>query len=162
MKNQGLKFNENEINNLNNLDELLTKVFNIVIKSIDNIPENKKGKYLMLIEKIKYVAKNLFQENYTEIITGKLSITLGFHFISVISIFKNICSNLEKIMVILKQEKVTFKNKSFEQRNYYEILVINHINSLQSSKSTTRNRLSSENESIKNVFTTDKINKSMY
>ena len=162
MKNQGLKFNENEINNLNNLDGLLTKVFNIVIKSIDNIPENKKGKYLMLIEKIKYVAKNLFQENYTEIITGKLSITLGFHFISVISIFNNICSNLEKIMVILKQEKVTFKNKSFEQRNYYEILVINHINSLQSSKSTTRNRLSSENESIKNVFTTDKINKSMY
>ena len=65
-------------------------------------------------------------------------------------------------MVILKQEKVTFKNKSFEQRNYYEILVINHINSFQSSKSTTRNRLSSENESIKNVFTTDKINKSMY
>ena len=61
---------------------------------------------------------------------------------------------------ILKREKANLKNKSFEHRNDYDILLIKHKNSLQIN-SNTRNHLSLEGNSIKDVNTNDKLNKSI-
>ena len=160
MKNKEIKFDENSIKNLNNLNELINKLFDLTIKSIDNIQDNKKGEYMIITEKIKYLENNLFQENYMNTITGKICVSLGFNFIYILSNFEKICSNLIKMIEILSNEKNNIKNKSFEQRNNYDILLIKSKNSLQLN-SNTRNPLSLENDSLKTENSKDKINKSI-
>jgi hypothetical protein len=61
---------------------------------------------------------------------------------------------------ILSNEKNNIRNKSFEQRNNYDILLIKSKNSFQLN-ANTRNRLSLENDSLKTENSKDKINKSI-
>ena len=160
MKNKEIKFDINSIKNLKNLNELINKIFDLTIKSIDNIQKNKEVENMIIIEKIKILKNNLFQENYINTITGKISISLGFNIISILSNFEKIYINLEKMIEILKREKANLKNKSFEHRNDYDILLIKHKNSLQIN-SNTRNHLSLDSDSLKDANTNDKINKSI-
>ena len=160
MKNKEIKFNENSIKNLKNLNELTNKLFDLTVKSFDNTQENKKTEYLMINEKIKHLQNNLFQENYMNTITGKISVSLGFNFVYILSSFEKICLNLDRMIAILKKEQINLKNKSFEQRNNYDILFTKHKNSIRT-KSTVRNNLSSESDFIKNVNMNDKINHSI-
>ena len=160
MKNKEIKFNENEIKNINNLKELINKLFDFVVKNVEDIPENKNGQYFLLTEKIRKTLNSLFQKNYISTITGQISVCLGFNFIFILSDFEKICSNLEKMVQIIKIEKGNLKNKSFEHRKDYDILLIKQKNSLPINTST-RNHLSLDNDSIKYVNTNDKINKSI-
>ena len=160
MKNIEIKFNEEEIKNITNLKELTNKLFDLVIKSIDDNQENKTGEYIMLIEKIRKTQNSLFQQNYINIITGKISVSSGFNFIFILSDFEKICSNLEKMIAIIKIEKDNLKNKSFEHRKNYDILLIKHKNSLLTN-SSTRNQLSIDNGYMKDENTNDKLNKSI-
>ena len=160
MKNKEIKFNEEEIKDITNLKELINKLFDLVIKSFDENHENKNGEYIMLIEKIRKIQNSLFQQNYINTITGKISVSLGFNFIYILSDFEKICSNLEKMITIIKKEKGNLKNKSFEHRNDYDILLIKHKNSLQIN-SSSRNTLSLDKGSIKDENTNDKLNKSI-
>ena len=66
-------------------------------------------------------------------------------------------SVIDIVTCLLKSEKVRLKNKSFEQRDY-NVLVIGqrHKDSIQSN-STTRNRLSMQSDSLKDVNTGSKI-----
>ena len=123
MKKNGLRFDENTQANINNIRELIFKLFDIAKNSIDNNNENKKGEHLIISEKIKFLENKLFQETYIEIINGKMSAFLGFYFISIIAIFVNISINLDKIISILKIEIINFKNKSF-QNEKNDILLI--------------------------------------
>ena len=160
MKDKGIKFNENEIKHINILKELIIKFFDLSMKFIDNVQENKKGDYITLIEKIKKTQNILFQENYINTISGKISVSSGFNFIYILSNLEKICANLERIVAILKNENSNLKNKSFEHRKNYDILLIKHKNSLQIN-SSTRNHLSLESDSMKDVHTNDIINKSI-
>ena len=160
MKNKEIKFNEEEIKDITNLKELINKLFDLVIKSFDENHENKNGEYIMLIEKIRKIQNSLFQQNYINTITGKISVSLGFNFIYILSDFEKICSNLEKMITIIKKEKGNLKNKSFEHRNDYDILLIKHKNSLLIN-SSSRNTLSLDKGSIKDENTNDKLNKSI-
>ena len=160
MKNKEIKFNVDEIKNIANLKELINKLFDLVIKSIDDNQENKNGEYIILSEKIKKIQNSLFQQNYLNTITGKISVSLGFNFIYILSDFEKICSNLEKMIAIIKIEKGNLKNKSFEHRKDYDILLIKLKNSLQIN-SSTRNQLSLDNGSMKDENTNDKLNKSI-
>ena len=160
MKNKEIKFDINSIKNLKNLNELINKIFDLTIKSIDNIQKNKEVENMIIIEKIKILKNNLFQENYINTITGKISVSLGFNIISILSNFEKIYINLEKMIEILKREKANLKNKSFEHRNDYDILLIKHKNSLEIN-SNTRNHSSLDSGSLKDVYTNDKINKSI-
>jgi Na+/phosphate symporter len=98
MKNKEIKFNENEIKNINNLKELINKLFDFVVKNVEDIPENKNGQYFLLTEKIRKTLNSLFQKNYISTITGQISVCLGFNFIFILSDFEKICSNLEKMV----------------------------------------------------------------
>ena len=149
---EGVKFKEKATDNLNNMNELILKLFDLTIK----YRENKKGEYLLIIEKIKYLENKFFQENYNDILKEEKSISLGLHFISLISIFVNIGINLEKIISIFKQEVNNTKNKSFEYGKD-NILLIRETNS----NSTNRNQMSLETSSIKNAYTNEKINQSI-
>ena len=160
MKNKEIKFDINEIKNLKNLNELVNKLFDLTIKSIDNIQKNKEVENIIILEKIKILINNLFQENYMNTITGIISVSLGFNFISILSNFEKIYINLEKMIAIFKREKAKLKNKSFEHRNDYDILLIKHKNSLEIN-SNTRNHSSLDSGSLKDVYTNDKINKSI-
>ena len=160
MKNKEIKFDINSIKNLKNLNELINKLFDLTIKSIDNMQKYKEAENMIIIEKIKILKNNLFQENYLNTITGKISVSLGFNFISILSNFEKIYINLEKMIAILKRENANLKNKSFEHRNDYDILLIKHKNSLQIN-SNTRNHLFLDSSSLKDVNTNDKINKSI-
>ena len=160
MKNKEIKFDLNEIKNLKNLNELINKLFDLTIKSIDNIQKNKEVENMIIIEKIKILKNTLVQENYMNTITGKISVSLGFNFISILSNFEKIYINLEKMIAIFKREKANLKNKSFEHRNDYDILLIKHKNSLEIN-SNTRNHSSLDSGSLKDVYTNDKINKSI-
>ena len=153
-----IKFDENSIKNLKNLNELINKLFDLTIKSVDNIHENKKIEYMTIVEKIKYMKNNLFQENYMNTLTGKISVSLGFNFIFILSNYEKIYLNLEKMIAVLKKE-LNLKNKSFEHRKDYDILLIKHKNSMKTN-STSRNHLSSESDSKKDIITNDKLNKS--
>ena len=152
IKKEGVKFKEKATGNLNNMNELILKLFDLAIK----YRENKKGEYLLIIEKIKYLENKFFQENYNDIIKEEKSISLGLNFISLISIFVNIGINLEKIISIFKQEVSNTKNKSFEYGKD-NILLIRDTNS----NSSNRNQMSLETSSIKNAYANDKINQSI-
>ena len=162
MKNKEIKFDENSIKSINSLNELINQLFDLAIKYIDNIQDNKNGSYMAITEKFKYLKNNLFQEKSNNIITGKISVALGFKFIFIISNFEKICTNLERSILVLKKEKLNIKNKSFEQRKDYDILLIKHKhkNSMQTD-STSRNRLSLKSDSSNVVHIGDKINKSI-
>ena len=157
MKKKEVKFNENYTKSLNNINDFILKLFDIAAKYMDHTNDLKKGGYLTVSGKINNLGKNLFQENFTNIMAGKTTITVGSYVVSTINCFESICSNLEKIIVILKSEKVSLKNKSFEQRDY-NVLVIGqrHKDSMQSN-STARNRLSMQSDSLKDVNTGSKI-----
>ena len=157
MKKKEVKFNENYTKSLNNINDFILKLFDIAAKYMDHTNDLKKGGYLTVSGKINNLGKNLFQENFTNIMAGKTTITIGSYVVSTINCFESICSNLEKIIVILKSEKVSLKNKSFEQRDY-NVLVIGqrHKDSMQSN-STARNRLSMQSDSLKDVNTGSKI-----
>ena len=159
MKNDGVKFDEKSISNLQDMRQLICKLFDLAENCLDKNNENKRGEYLVIIEKIKYLETKFFQDNYIEMLKGEISVCLGFNFISIISIFVNISYNLKKIIDILNKEKSNIKNKSFEQVKDY-ILYIRHKNSIQSS-STSRNILSIESASINNVNTNEIINKAI-
>ena len=133
MKNKEIKFDENSIKSINSLNELINQLFDLAIKYIDNIQDNKNGPYMAITEKFKYLKNNLFQENSNNIITGRISVALGFKFIFIIS-------NFEKICILLIKHK--------------------HKNSMQTD-STSRNRLSLKSDSSNVVHTGDKINKSI-
>lgn len=149
MKKKEVKFDDNAIKNLNNINEFILNLFDIAANYIAHTNEIKKEGYLITLEKINFLEKNLFQENFDNIMTGKTSITLGSYITSTITCFENICSYLEKVIIILKSEKISIKNKSFEQRDY-NILVIGHKDSIQTN-STSRNRLSMKSDSLKDV-----------
>ena len=155
MKKKEVKFCENSIKSLNNINELILSLFDIAAKHVDHTNDLKKGGYLVISEKINYLDKHLFQENFANIMAGKTSVTLGSYIISTITCFENICNTLEKIIITLKSEKISLKNKSFEQRKDY-ILVIGHKSSMESN-STSRNRLSIQSDSLKDVNTGSKI-----
>ena len=152
MKEEGLKFKENSIENLNNMSEFILKLFDMAIK----YKENKKGEHLFVVEKIKYLENKLFQENYKEIIKEEKSVCLGLYFITLISIFVNISFNLEKIISIFKQEIINTKNKSFEHIKDYMLLIKD-----SNSNSSKRIQMSLETSSIKNACTNEKINQSI-
>ena len=68
------------------------------------------------------------------------------------------------MIAIFKRVKVNLKNKSFELRDDYDVLIVTHNkhkNSLDIN-SNTRNYLSLDSGSLKDVNTNDKINKSIY
>ena len=159
MKNDGVKFGEKSMTNLHEMRELICKLFDLAGNFFDKTNENKRGEYLVIIEKIKYLETKLFQDNYIEMLKGKISVCLGFYFISIISIFVNISCNLGNIIDIIKKEKSNIKNKSFEQVKDY-ILYIKQKNSIQSS-SNSRNIFSVESASINEVNTNEILNKSI-
>ena len=164
MKNKEIKFDIKEIENLKNLNELIKKLFDLTINSIDNIQKNKQIENMIILEKIKILNNSLFQENYMNTINGKISVLLGCNFINILSNFEKIYKNLEKMIAIFKRVKVNLKNKSSELRDDYDVLVVTHNkhkNSLDIN-SNTRNHLSLDNGSLKDVNTNDKINKSIY
>ena len=158
MKKEDIKFKGNEISNLNNMNELILKLFDSVIK-YNNKNENKKGEYLILKEKIIFLENKVIKESYNEILKGEINISLGLYFISIMAIFENISFNLEKIISIFKKEIINKKNKSFEHTNNY-ILLIKGNNSTKTS-SSTRNQISLENYSNDGVYTSEKINQSI-
>ena len=159
MKNDGVKFIEKSITNLHDMSQLICKLFDLTGNYLDKTYDNKRGEYLDMLEKIKNLETKLFQDNYIEMLKGKVSVCLGFNFISIISIFVNISNNLKNIIDIINKEKTNIKNKSFEQVRDY-ILYIRHKNSIQSS-STSRNIFSIDCASINNVNTNEIINKSI-
>ena len=159
MKNDGVKFIEKSITNLHDMNQLICKLFDLTGNYLDKTYDNKRGEYLDMLEKIKNLETKLFQDNYIEMLKGKVSVCLGFNFISIISIFVNISNNLKNIIDIINKEKTNIKNKSFEQVRDY-ILYIRHKNSIQSS-STSRNIFSIDCASINNVNTNEIINKSI-
>ena len=159
MKNDGVKFIEKSITNLHDMSQLICKLFDLTGNYLDKTYDNKRGEYLDMLEKIKNLETKLFQDNYIEMLKGKVSVCLGFNFISIISIFVNISNNLKNIIDIINKEKINIKNKSFEQVRDY-ILYIRHKNSIQSS-STSRNIFSIDCASINNVNTNEIINKSI-
>jgi len=146
MKNKEIKFDIKEIENLKNLNELIKKLFNLTINSIDNIQKNKQIENMIILEKIKILNNNLFQENYMNTINGKISVLLGCNFINILSNFEKIYKNLEKMIAIFKRVKVNLKNKSFELRDDYDVLIVTH----------------NKHKNSIDVNTNDKINKSIY
>ena len=68
MKNKEIKFDENSIKSINSLNELINQLFDLAIKYIDNIQDNKNGSYMAITEKFKYLKNNLFQEKSNNII----------------------------------------------------------------------------------------------
>ena len=159
MKKRGVKFSENAKANINNMSELFFKLFDSAKKFIDYNKENKKGEYLIIIEKIKFLENKLFQENYAEIINGKKSVFLGFYFNSVITLFINISIYMDKIICLLKHEIINYKNKSFQHEKDDLILVNNKME--RKLISSLRYEIPSESCYIKDINISDKFNQSI-
>ena len=159
MKKRGVKFNENAKANIYNMSELIFKLFDSAKNYIDYKKENKKGEYLILSEKIKFLENKLFQENYDEIINGKTSVFLGFYFNSVITLFVNISVNLDKIISLLKLEIINYKNKSFQHEKDNMLLVNNKRE--RKLISFSRYEIPSESCYIKDINISEKLNQSI-
>ena len=159
MKKRGVRFSENAKANIYNMSELIFKLFDSAKNYIDYKKENKKGEYLILSEKIKFLENKLFQENYAEIINGKTSVFLGFYFNSVITLFVNISVNLDKIICLLKLEIINYKNKSFQHEKENMLLVNNKRE--RKLISFSRYEIPSESCYIKDINISEKLNQSI-
>ena len=159
MKKSGVKFNEKTTTELINMKELIFELFDLAKNSIGHMNENKKGESLIIKEKVEFLENKLFQENYDEIFNEKVSVFLGFYFISVITILANISINLIKIISILKSETYELKNRSF-QHEKYNILLLKDKKKRKST-SSSRSELFSESCCIKDLNMSENFNQSV-
>ena len=162
MKNKGIKFSSEAIDEFNKVFETIEKMFDLSIKAFDNNTQKGIEDFTTLSEKFKDYEKDYVQKHFERLRQGKCSMELGSFFTSTFAHFNSIVSHLENIIGSFKAEREIKMNNTFDNKKGY-VLVINQNNSKSKGDdvSTARKYLASEISVNDNMDNIDKINKSI-
>ena len=159
MRNKGIKFSQEAIEEFNKTYDIIDKLFDLSIKAFDNNTQKGIEDYTMLLEKFKNMEKDYVQKHFERLRLGKCSMELGSFFTSTFAHFNSICSHLENIIGSFHAEQEILRNNTFDNNKKGYVLVINQNNKSKADDiSTTRKYLSGDNSLSEN---SDKINKSI-
>ena len=162
MKNKGIKFSPEAIDEFNKVFETIEKMFDLSIKAFDNNTQKGIEDFTTLSEKFKDYEKDYVQKHFERLRQEKCSMELGSFFTSTFAHFNSIVSHLENIIGSFKAEQEIKMNNTFDNKKGY-VLVINQNNSKSKGDdvSTARKYLASEISVNDNMDNIDKINKSI-
>ena len=159
MRNKGLKFRKEVIEELNKVYETIDKLFELSIKAFDNNTHKGIENYSILLDKFKNLEKEYVQKHFERLRQGKCSMELGSFYTSVFAHFNSINSHLLNIIDSFKEQEEILRNNTFDNQKGY-ILVVNQNNKskFDDEISTARKNLSIEGSLNEN---TEKMNKSI-
>ena len=159
MRNKGLKFRKEVIEELNKVYETIDKLFELSIKAFDNNTHKGIENYSILLDKFKNLEKEYVQKHFERLKQGKCSMELGSFYTSVFAHFNSINSHLLNIIDSFKEQEEILRNNTFDNQKGY-ILVVNQNNKskFDDEISTARKNLSIEGSLNEN---TEKMNKSI-
>jgi phosphate:Na+ symporter len=161
MRNKGLKFSQEAIDEFNKVFEVIEKIFDLSIKSFDNITPKEVEDYSILMEKFKNMEKEYTQNHFERLRQGKCTMELGSYYTSTFAHFNSITSHLGNIIGSFQAEEEVKRNNTFDNKKGY-VLVINNNKSKDEDLSTVRKYISSENSVVTdNIDNSEKINKSI-
>jgi len=162
MRNKGIKFSQEALDEFNKAFDVIEKLFDLSIKAFDNNTEKGIEDYSALLEKFKNYEKEYIQNHFERLRQGKCSMELGSFYTSTFAHFNSVTSHLENIISSFKVEKEILRKNTFDNKNGY-LLVINQ-NSTKSKGdelSSTRKYLPGESSITENIENTEKMNKSI-
>ena len=162
MRNKGIKFSQEAIDEFNKTFDIIEKLFDLSIKAFDNNTQKGIDEYSNLLEQFKNYEKEYIQNHFERLRQGKCSMELGSFYTSTFAHFNSITSHLENIIGSFKAEEEILKNNTFDNKKGY-VLVINEKNTKTKidELSSTRKYLPSESSINENIDNTEKMNKSI-
>ena len=158
MKEKGIKFDNEEIKEINEIKEVIDKIFNLAIKIFENNMNKDFTNFGELLEKEKKLEKKADQNHYERLQNKKLNMELGSYYISTFSHFESICSHLENIIEFCGGDNRQLTYNTFEGKEKDYIMVINQNNHKKTDENSTNRKLNTNENSINDI--TEKINKS--
>ena len=162
MRNKGLKFSQEAIDEFSKTFDIIEKLFDLSIKAFDNNTQKGIDEYSNLLEQFKNYEKEYIQNHFERLRQGKCSMELGSFYTSTFAHFNSITSHLENIIGSFKAEEEILKNNTFDNKKGY-VLVINEKNTKTKidELSSTRKYLPSESSINENIDNTEKMNNSI-
>ena len=158
MKEKGIKFDNDEIKEINEIKEIIDKIFNLAIKIFENNMNKDFTNFGELLEKEKNLEKEADQNHFERLQNKTLNMELGSYYISTFSHFESICSHLENIIDFCGADNKQFSYNTFEGKEKDYIMVINQNNHKKTDDNSTNRKFNTNENSINDV--TEKINKS--
>ena len=159
MRNKGLKFRKEVIEELNKVYETIDKLFELSINAFDNNIHKGFENYSMLLDKFKNLEKEYVQKHFERLKQGKCSMELGSFYTSAFAHFNSINSHLLNIIDSFKEEEEILRNNTFDnQKGYTSIVNRNNKSKFDDDISTARKNISIEGSLNEN---TEKMNKSI-
>ena len=158
MKNKGIKFSQEAVDEFRKVYEIIEKLFDLSIKAFDNNTHKGIEDHSSFLEQFKTMEKEYIQNHFERLAKGKCSMELGSYYTSAFAHFNSICSHLGNIIESFKVEQENIKNNTFDDKKGY-VLVIN--------QSGSKNKLDETSSTRKNYFdlniseNSEKTNKSI-
>ena len=106
MKNKGIKFSQEAIDEFNKVFEIIEKMFDLSIKAFDNNTQKGIEDFSTLSEKFKNIEKEYVQKHFERLRQGKCSMELGSFFTSTFAHFNSIASHLENIIEDIPMDRI--------------------------------------------------------
>ena len=157
MKEKGIKFDNDEIKEINEIKDVIDKIFNLAIKIFENNMNKDFTNFGELLEKEKKLEKKADQNHYERLQNKKLNMELGSYYISTFSHFESICSHLENMIDFCEVDNKELTYNTFEGKEKDYIMVINQNNQKKLNDNSTNRRINTNENSINE---TEKTNKS--
>jgi phosphate:Na+ symporter len=163
MRNKGMKFSQESIEEFNKVFEVIEKLFDLSIQSFDSIIQKDIDDFSIFLEKFKNMEKEYTQNHFERLRQGKCTMELGSFYTSTFAHFNSITSHLGNIIGSFQADEEVKRNNTFDNKKGY-VLVINQNNnkSKDDDLSTVRKYICSENSVItENIDNSVKNNKSI-
>jgi phosphate:Na+ symporter len=158
MRNKKIKFDSDEVKEIQEIKGVSDKIFDLTIKIFENNTHKDMTNFSELLEKSRDLQKEADQKHFDRLQHKKFTMELGSYYISTFSHFESIISHLESIIDFSGKESKRTSFNTFEGKDY--IMVINQNNNKKTDENSTNRKFNTnENEnSINNI--SEKINKS--
>ena len=158
MKNKGIKFSQDAVDEFRKVYEIIEKLFYLSIKAFNNNTHKGIEDHSAFMEQFKSMEKEYIQNHFERLAKGKTSMELGSYYTSTFAHFNSICAHLGNIIDSFKVEQENIRNNTFNDKKGY-VLVIN--------QSGNKNKLDETSTSRKNYSdislseNNEKMNKSI-
>ena len=157
-KKKGIKFDNDEIKEINELKDINNKIFNLAIKIFENNLNKDMTNFGELLEKEKNLEKEADQKHFERLQKNKFDKELESYYIATFSHFDSICSHLENIIDFCGADNRQLAYSTFEGKDKDYIMVINQNNHKKIDDISTIRKFNTNENSINEI--SDKINKS--
>ena len=162
MRNKGIKFSQDAIDEFNKVFELLIKLFDIALKSFDNNTKKNMEDSVQICDEFKNCEKEYTHNHFERLSKGKCSMELGSFYTSAFAHFNSIISHLHNIIGTFAIEDEYKRKNTFNIKQGYLALKENSSKNQSNEPSTIRRSIFSENSISINIDNNDKNNRSIF